>query len=176
MSIYPYSFQAEIERFGVGKSRKVWYYVLFLPDDLRQDLPFDRYPRLRVEGEIADIPISNAFIPAGDGRNYVIVSQDVRDNANVGLGDRVEMRFRVADQEAVDVPEILSDRLHLEQEAERIWSRLTAGKKRGMAHYIASAKTDATRTRRTDQVVVALLDYNGDLRSMMDVLRKAQKD
>lgn len=73
-SAYPFTFEAEIERFGVGRVRKVWYNVLFLPDTLATRLPFASHSRLRIEGEIADVPIANAFMPAGDGRHYVIVA------------------------------------------------------------------------------------------------------
>ena len=76
-AIAPYAFEARVERFGVGRTRKVWYDVLFLPPELEAQLPFDRYPRLRMEGEIAEVAIENAWMPTGHGRRYVIVGPEV---------------------------------------------------------------------------------------------------
>ena len=164
-AIYPYSFDAEIEKFGVGKARKVWYNVLFLPDALRRELPFDDYPRLRIEGEIADVPIANAFIPAGDGRNYVIVAPNVLEDGGVALGERVEMRFRIADQDQVDVPNALSTALENDPVANNRWSGLTPGKRRMVAQHVLSAKTDKTRSRRVIEAINAIRDFKGDLRA-----------
>ena len=130
--------------------------MLFLPADLEGVLPFARYPRLRVDGEIADIPISGAWIPTGDGRRYIIVAPRVVRDAGVRVGSLVEMRFRIADQDAVDMPEALSAALALDPAAANVWSNLTPGKKRGFAHIVHGAKTDPTRTRRVAEVIAAL--------------------
>lgn len=171
-SVYPYVFEAEIERFGVGKVRKIWYNVLFLPNELRSVLPFDTYPQLRVEGEIADIPIANAFIPAGDGRNYVIVSPRVLKEADAKLGDFVEMRFRVADQDHVDVPEALQDALEGNPEALAAWGGLTPGRKRMAGQHVISAKSEPTRQRRVEEALDAVIRFNGDLNAR----RRSAKD
>lgn len=163
--IYPYSFEAEIEKFGVGKTRKIWYNVLFLPAELKAELPFAEYPRLRIEGEIADVPIANAFIPAGDGRSYVIVAPSVLEDGEVTLGGRVEMRFRIADQNHVNVPPELTAALERHSEAKRAWEALTPGKRRMVAQHVLSAKTEATRNRRTDEAIDAVMRFDGDLRA-----------
>jgi Bacteriocin-protection, YdeI or OmpD-Associated/Domain of unknown function (DUF1905) len=163
--IFPYSFEAEIERFGVGKERKIWYNVLFIPTELRQRLPFDVYPRLRVEGEIADVPVANAFIPAGDGRNYVIVAPNVMRNAEVSLGDVVEMRFRIADQGHVEVPAALLSGLEQDPAAMCAWKGLSPGKQRMASQHVLSAKTETTAQRRANEACEAIRDFGGDLRA-----------
>ncbi|MEO1047536.1 MAG: YdeI/OmpD-associated family protein [Pseudomonadota bacterium] len=160
---YPYSFEGPIERFGVGKTRKVWYNVMFLPDSLRKDLPFETYPRLRVEGEIADCPIQNAFIPAGGGRNYVIVSPEIMKAADLTIGDWVEMRFAIADQDYVEVPDALELAIRVDKDREKLWGNLTPGKKRMLAQHVRSAKTDQTRRKRVDEAVAALMGFSGDI-------------
>ena len=172
--MYPYQFEAEIERFGVGKTRKIWYQVLMLPSDLQAALPFQQYPRLRVEGEIADVPINNAFIPTGDGRHYVIVGPDVREGAGVGLSDRVIMRFKVADQDAVDVPETLAAALEADSALAKHWMTITSGRKRSMAQHVASAKTEPTRQRRLKEVREIVTEFDGRMREWQNA-RKARK-
>ncbi|HEX8555924.1 MAG TPA: DUF1905 domain-containing protein, partial [Sphingomonas sp.] len=111
MSAYPHTFEGPLDGFGVGRERKVWYNVLFLPDELAATLPFDRHPRLRVEGELAELPIAGAWMPTGDARRYIIVPARIMKEAEIGIGDMVEMRFAIADQDAVDVPPELTHAL-----------------------------------------------------------------
>jgi hypothetical protein len=153
---YLHSFEGPIDRFGVGKTRKVWYTVLFLPPDLVTALPFAIHPRLRVEGEIADLPVEGAWMPTGDGRRYFIVAPRVLKGATVGVGDMVEMRFGIADQTAVEVPAELAAALACSPNAQAAWMALTPGKQRGLTHRIHGAKAPATRRRRTDEVIAML--------------------
>jgi hypothetical protein len=122
MSWYTHHFEAVIERHGVGRTRKIWYRVVFLPSEMAAELPFGQFPQLRIEGEIADIPVKSAFIGAGDGRYYVIVSPALLKAAGVSYGDVVEMRFRVADQDAVDMPQPLSQALQRDRRAGKAFS------------------------------------------------------
>jgi hypothetical protein len=156
MSWFTHHFEGPIERHGVGRRRKVWYVVVFLPRALADALPFDRRPQLRIEGEIADVPAKSAFVPAGDGRHYLIVSPATLKAASLVLGQTVEVRFRVADQTAVDVPDDLARALRVDVEADRAWASLTPGRRRGLAHYVAAAKTDGTRARRVAAVLAAV--------------------
>ncbi|MEM9169079.1 MAG: DUF1905 domain-containing protein, partial [Pseudomonadota bacterium] len=133
MTLYPYTFEAPVERFSVGKTKTIRYRVMFLPADLHAALPFDAHPRLRVEGEIADAPIANAFIPSGDGRVYVIVSPTVMKAAGLAVGDLAEMRFRIADQEHVDVPAALARAVNVARDRAEAWGALTPGKRRMLA-------------------------------------------
>jgi hypothetical protein len=152
---YAHSFDGRIDRFGVGRERKVWYTVLFLPRDLETELPFADHPRLRVEGEIADMPVEGAWMPTGDGRRYFIVARRILEEVDVGIGDTVEMRFSVADQHAVSVPDELAATLR-HYWAAQAWEALTPGKQRGFAHRVAAAKAIETRRRRVDEVLAAL--------------------
>lgn len=156
MSYFTHEFEAVIENFGVGRERQIFYKVLFLPPQLEADLPFDQYPRLRVEGEIADIPVRCAFIPAGDGRRYVIVPPVVSKVTGLDLGDLVEFRFRVDDQDFVDTPAALQDAIDADDELRSIWDGLTAGKKRMFAHHVASAKSAPTVDKRVAESLEAL--------------------
>ncbi|MEM6619635.1 MAG: YdeI/OmpD-associated family protein [Pseudomonadota bacterium] len=156
MDYFPYSFLGEIALHGVGVARVLTYHVLFLPGSLMHELPFDRYPRLRVEGEVADIPVRGAWMPVGDGRRYFIVSPEVRAGADVELGDRVTMRFRVDDQDYVEVPPALATALQHDADLGTIWAALSSGKKRMFAHHVAGAKTAPTQERRVADAAEAL--------------------
>lgn len=164
-TFFGHAFEAPIEKFGVGKKKVIWYNVLIVPDDVCTVLPLADYPRLRVEGEIADIPIANALMPTGDGRHYVIVAPNVLRDGEVRLGDVVEMRFRIADQDHVESPLELERAIKRTPGAEEKWEVLTPGKKRMLAQHVFSAKTPPTKIRRVDEAIEALLKYGADVRA-----------
>ncbi len=156
MDYFTHRFEAEISLHGVGKSRVITYKVLFLPPDLAPSLPYDRYPRLRVEGEIADVPVRGAWMPVGDGRRYFIVSPEIKKNTTLDVGDLVEMRFRIDDQDHVDVPRALHLAIEAEQMIHDRWQALSAGKKRMFTFHVASAKTPSTESKRVAEAMEAI--------------------
>ena len=53
--MYPHAFEAPIATHDVG-SQSYLYTVVWIPEDVIAELPMDQYPKLRVEGEIAEHP------------------------------------------------------------------------------------------------------------------------
>ncbi len=153
MSFYTHEIEAPLTRHGVGKSRVIWYQVLFLPTRLARELPLRDYPRLRVRGEIADIPVAGAWMPSGDGRHYFIVSAAVRKGSGARIGDLLVMRFVIDDQDRVDVPLALEHALVARPQLQMAWRNLSPGKRRGLAYRIAQAKSDSTVKRRVEEVL-----------------------
>lgn len=111
MPVYPFSFQSEIVHHSLGT---MVYTVVFLPDDLAAQLPFDQHPRLRMSGELNGAAISGAWQPVR-GRWYLMLGKSALRNACANLGDTVGVRFRIEDQEAVEVPEPLQSALTLRE-------------------------------------------------------------
>lgn len=54
-------------------------------------------PRVRITGEIEGIPVNLAWQPSGDGRLYLIVSDEPRRARNLLPGDPVTVQFNIAD-------------------------------------------------------------------------------
>lgn len=152
MSYYPYTFETEIVRHNVGYG----YTVVFLDPALHDQLPLDEHPRLRMSGEINEYPVSGAWQPSR-GRWYLMLNKKLLRDGGFQIGDEVEVRFRVEDQDAVDVPEALRQALAASETATAAWNELTPGKQRGLAYQVASARTEPTRRRRVAAVLDALL-------------------
>ena len=150
MSFFPYEFEAPVEYHDVG-SDKYAYTVIFVPEDVARELPLKEHPRLRISGEVSDYPLEASLTPVR-GRWYILLSKRVLSAIDASVGDLVEVRFQVADQDAVEVPEYLSDALEKHPTERALWNAATPGKKRGLAYRVASAKTDATRQKRVDEV------------------------
>lgn len=142
---------------GVNKKGELFYTVLFLPNDLLGDLPLKEYPRLRVDGEMFDIPFEGALQPA-KGRWYLLISRAFMKEHGLGLGDWVEVRFNIGDQDHVDVPEELQRAIEANSKAAKLWKSLTPGKKRGYATQVASAKQATTRETRALKMIEYMLE------------------
>jgi hypothetical protein len=156
LGYFTHEFEDVIALHGVGKSRVITYKVLFLPPHFESKLPFQNYPRLRVDGEIADVPVRGAWMPVGDGRRYFIVSPEIKKVTGLDVGDSVEMRFRIDDQDYVEVPGALLAAIEADDGAMAAWDALTAGKKRMFTFYVSSAKTHPTEIKRIDEALDAI--------------------
>ncbi|MEM9574844.1 MAG: YdeI/OmpD-associated family protein [Pseudomonadota bacterium] len=153
MTFFTHRFEAPILSHNVGNRPKyVTYRVVVLPEAMQEELPFDKHPRLRIDGEIADFPFNGAWQPVGNGRYYLIVPKQLFSELNLKVGDHVDVRFRIADQNAVDVPDALRRALLNDPELQSKWNQLTAGKRRSFSRRVATAKTEATIEKRIVEV------------------------
>ncbi|MEM6599727.1 MAG: YdeI/OmpD-associated family protein [Cyanobacteria bacterium P01_C01_bin.69] len=153
MTDFPYIFDSPIVSHDWGKFS---YSVVFAPEDVQAELPFDQFPRLRVEADVGNTPFSGAFQPV-NGRYYLLLSKRFLKLAGLELGDWVTVRLRIADQDAVNVPPALQRALEEDGHAKAMWEKLTPGKRRGLAYQVASAKTAPTQTRRAAKIIEKIL-------------------
>jgi hypothetical protein len=146
---YPFELMTKIRRHSFGR---VGYTVAYLTKELQKQLPLDKHPRLRIDGEVGGVRFSNALHPAS-GRWYVLLPKRLLKKCGLKLGDEVFVQFRIADQDAVEVPAELQKALDVHDQANEVWNRLTPGKKRGYAYRVASAKRPETRENRVLEVI-----------------------
>lgn len=153
-----FTFAAPLTSHSVGRYA---YKVVFLPQELEPRLPFEAHPRLRVDGEMAGIPFEGAFQPSPQGR-YLMVNPKICRSAGLTLGEAVTVKFAVADQNAVAVPDELMMALLDEPQALAAWVALTPGRQRGLSHHVESRKRPETRMRRVEAIVFALAEGEPD--------------
>lgn len=149
MSFFDHGFEGPICLHDVG-SDKSQYTVVYLPPELATDLPLKEHPRLRVEGEIAELPFNGAWQPS-KGLWYLMMPKTIMANADLAVGDTVEVSFSVADQNHVDMPDELSALLKQDKAFAKRWDTLTPGKQRGYAYLVSSAKQSTTRVKRAQK-------------------------
>lgn len=146
---YPFELFTTIKKRNFGR---VVYTVAYLPKELQERLPLDKFPRLRIDGEISGHRFNGALHPSG-GKWYVLLPKKMMKKCGLKLGGDVLVMFRIADQNAVDVPSELQRALAANATAKEAWEKLTAGKKRGYAYRVSSAKRMETRENRVDEVI-----------------------
>lgn len=130
------------------------YTVLPLPDDVREQLEVQGAKRVDVE--LNDHPFNMALTKAPViDQVFVYTGKRVLQEASVEPGDLIDVRIRMADPDAVHVPEdvALAIRQH---EVTAIWMGLSPGKQRGHLHMVTSAKRLETRAARILKLMAAL--------------------
>jgi Bacteriocin-protection, YdeI or OmpD-Associated len=159
VSYFRYAVTGPIERLvfeSKTSPRQLTYKVLFASPELERELPFAAYPRLRIEGEIEDVPVQLAWQPSSGRGRYVMLSPAVIKALRVSPGDEITLRFNLAPQDAVDVPEELRALVDKTAKRKKLWNSLTPGRQRGLSYFVASAKTAPTRDKRAALVVEKL--------------------
>lgn len=148
MAYFTHHFETVITRHPVGRSH---YVVIYLPDDLVPSLPFATSARLRVEADVSGVPVKGAWQPAG-GRWYLMLPRPALKAAGLAIGAPVEVAFKLAPPDEVELPPELEALLAAERKVQQAWQAFTPGKQRGLAYLIASAKRPDTRAARLAQV------------------------
>jgi Bacteriocin-protection, YdeI or OmpD-Associated/Domain of unknown function (DUF1905) len=153
MSYFDHHFETRIAKHPVGTQH---YTVVYLDSSIAPQLPFAENPRLRIEADIAGIPVKGAWQPAR-GRWYLMLPKDALKAAGLRIGSMVEVAFKVIAQDDVDVPPELTELLDAKVRVRKAWQALSAGAQRGLSHMVASAKRAETRAARVAQVEAVLL-------------------
>jgi hypothetical protein len=154
MSRFAYEFTGRVAKHSFGN----WgYTVVFLPPELAAQLPLAEHPRLRVRGEMDDYPFYGAWQPTG-GQWYLMINKSVLKQGGYQLGDWINVRFNIDDQDAVDLPEALEAALKSDRKFRAAWDQLTAGKQRGFAYQVSTAKTAPTIEKRVLKVKELVLN------------------
>lgn len=151
---YPFELFTTVKKHDSGR---IAYTVAYIPKKLQKQLPLDEFPRLRIDGEVCGHRFNNALHPNG-GRWYVMLPKKLLKKCGLELGSDVLVQFRIADQNAVDVPSELERALAANTSAKQAWDKLTAGKKRGYAYRVSSAKRMETREVRVSEVLDWVVD------------------
>ncbi len=154
MSDRHYQFTAKITKRDFGR---MFYTVVFAPKKTAREVHLIKNPRLRIKGRIAGVPFSGAFQPNG-GEWYLILSKQFLKEAEVAMGDKVTVDFKIADQDEVDVPADLLVELRRRSDVLEAWEGLTAGRRRGLAYRVATAKRIETREQRIMEVIDDVMD------------------
>ena len=153
MAYFTHRFEAAVSLHPVGSYN---YTVVYLDPELHDSLPLKESPRLRIEADISGVPVKGAWQPSG-GRWYLMLPKSPIKKAGISIGTVVEVAFKLVPQDDVDVPPELSAALQAQPKARRAWSALSAGKQRGLAYMVASAKRSETKQARVEQVTAVLL-------------------
>ena len=152
--LHDHEFEAPIEAVGYGRAT---YHYLFFPDDVLKELPFGRRSKLRLEVSLGDLDLPMSLQPVM-GRKAVMVGRKTLKKLGLEPGEIVRVRFRVVDDDHVDVPEALTKLLDTDDDVRASWHDSTPGRRRGWAYMVSSAKRPETVAKRLKEVRKQILE------------------
>ncbi len=139
-----YSFSAPIERFEMEGA---WDYVA-IPHELSDALKAQKVKRVQVSINETH-PYACGMLPTGDGRLFIIMSQQRQKDLGMFLGAWVHVDlWEDRSKYGMPVPEDLQELFEFDPGIQDRFDLLLPGKRRNYLHRIAQAKTEATRTKR----------------------------
>lgn len=127
------------------------YRVIHLPKAVEKAFALPKHPRHRVQGRINGQAFSGACQPTGQGW-YLLISTKRMKQLGLDVGQMLDLELWSADPDEVDIPPALARALASSSEFRQRWERLTPGRQRGLAHRVASAKTEETCERRVFEI------------------------
>lgn len=146
---------AQVHRFTAtivkGEGKGAWSWIEF-PHDVHE--LYGTRAAVRIKGTMNGLPIDRALIPTKSGLHVIIVSNSLRKSHRLkdGVPVKVEV-WRNEDQDEVIVPEDLQETLDFMPELKAAWDKISAGKRRGICHWVGSGKTVETRAKRVAEVL-----------------------
>ncbi|MDX1972734.1 MAG: YdeI/OmpD-associated family protein [Candidatus Sumerlaeia bacterium] len=132
---------------------KYTYRVLYLPEDLKEQLTFEKGNRLRMNASVEGVRLELCWQPQKGGQHYVMLNPEVCKEAGLEVGYEVDFRFRVANPEQVTLPEEFEEALAGDPEVQKLWDQLTPGRKRSLIQLVRCAKTPETRLRKAYELL-----------------------
>lgn len=146
------TFGARLERPpGVG----TWTY-LNVPFNVADE--FGTKGQLKVKGSVNGVPYRGSLLPHGDGRHYLVVKSEIRNQAKVSAGDSVHV---VLEQDmvprVVTPPKDFKQALARNPKARAAFARFSYSHQKEFVDWIESAKKADTRARRIESAVAQIL-------------------
>lgn len=115
----------------------------------------------RVEGTLNGHPINRGLQNHADGGAFLVIGQDTLKEFGLREGSEVRLNLRPdPTPDAVDLPAELIIALEQDNEARTRWETFPPGKRRSLAHYVTSAKQEATRIRRAVELTEKIRTYS----------------
>lgn len=119
--------------------------VIYLPEAIVKKLPPGR---LRTKGTVNGIPFALAPQHKRDGSRYFAINASLRKAAHIKEGSKVEVKFKLIDPDAIEVPDELEAVLAQDDKARKAWDELTSGVQRNIIHHVTAVKNIDGRIKR----------------------------
>jgi len=122
-------------------------YGIIVPQEILEKLP--QKGRIRTKGTINSTPFNLAIQNDKVYGKYFTISTALLKSTKTKLGQPIAVSFELASLDELEIPEEFLITLEQDEEAEKIFNGFTVGLKRGLMHYVSSAKQIDTRIKRS---------------------------
>lgn len=165
------SFTTSLLQFAEQGEKTGWTYIE-IPADLAQKMKPGNKKSFRVKGKLDSFSIKAAAImPMGGGRFILPVNAEMRKGIGKRKGAMVKVQLQ-EDKAEIPISADLQACLKDDPDAQAGFSKLSKGHQRYFSNWIESAKTEATKTKRLTQAMIAL----GKGWGYPEMIRAAKRD
>ncbi len=122
---------------------------------------FHQSGNIPVAGTLNGVPIRATLVPIGNGRHRLYVNGDMRERANVDVGDTIEVTLRLdAEPRELPLPQPPAEAFRQNPMAKAAFEALTPSRRKEVLAYLNHLKTPEALQRNVDKVVNALIQSN----------------
>ena len=154
------SFTTVIKKFSDKGEKTGWTYIE-VPAAAAEKLKPGNKKSFRIKGTLDNCIFEGlALLPMGDGNFILALNATIRKQIKKQKGATLKVTIE-ADNSPVKLNSDLMECLAEEPESLEFFNRLTPGHRKYFSNWIDSAKTDATKTKRIAQTLIALSRHQG---------------
>ena len=162
-----HTFNVIVEKFKQKGEKTSWTHIIISEEDAQKIKPKNK-KSFRVKGFINDVEVAGiALMPMGGGEFVFPLNAEIRKKTKVQEGDEVLLRLEEDVHFKIEMPEDLQEILEMENVLENFMS-LSTSHRNYFIKYIDSAKTTATRVKRLEMTLNAMIkgwDYGQMIRN-----------
>lgn len=115
---------------------------------------FGQKNHVKVKGSINGIEFRSSLTPRGDGKHYMVVSKVIQEAAGITKGDTIHVAMELDSEERlVEIPEVVQKVFAENEEAGKVFEKLSYTRKKDFVDLIMDAKKESTREKRIAQML-----------------------
>lgn len=164
-------FRAMPERAG-----KLGWTIIYLPFDVEKT--WGTRKQIRVKGEVNGFEFRTSAFPTKSGRHFLLITKPMKKCGRVSAGMAAQFRLE-PDTEERTLPEAKELLTELKQDKALFrWyeKNITPGTRRWFTKWIHTAKTQATRQRRAEQMAECLYNTMDAEQELPPVIRRVMDE
>jgi len=148
----PQQFSAIIYKLGINPCVDV-------PKSISQ--AFGKRGYIPVKGSLNGHSIRATLVPRGEGQHRLFINTEMRKQASVDVGDRVQLVLQIdADPRVVAMPDDFARALQKNSQAKEAFERIPPSQQKEMLTYLYLIKNPETLRRNIDKVIARLLKHD----------------
>jgi hypothetical protein len=149
-------YEAEIERFEKMGEKTGWSFV-FIPMVVAERLKPGCKKSFRIKGKIDNVEVSGlAMVPMGEGNFIIALKASLRKALHKEEGAMLRLELEEDKDFKIDIPEDLELCLLEEPYLMDNFLKIPKSHQNYYINWLNTAKTEATRTKRLTQIVIAM--------------------
>jgi hypothetical protein len=118
---------------------------------------FGKKGKIKVKGKINGFDFSSTLMPAEDGTHFLLLTKEVRQMANIDIGDRIQVEIELDNSVTeIVVPDDFNDALMQDKGLYDYFNALPPSHKKEFIVWITEAKKADTRVNRIKKAITLL--------------------